>query len=151
MSSGYIPVALRRIVFQDANRLCGYCLSSQEISGTRLVPDHIIPTAKGGLSERDNLWMACRRCNEHKGARTEAIDPITEEVVPLFNPRFEVWALHFVWNPAGTYIIGLTAIGRATIIALNMNDEAIVTARTNWARVGWHPPDSAELWRERNE
>jgi hypothetical protein len=34
----------------------------------------------------------------------------------------------------------LTAIGRATIIALNTNNEVIVDARRRWVGVGWHPP-----------
>lgn len=28
--------------------------------------DHIIPEALGGLTEEDNLWLACPLCNEHK-------------------------------------------------------------------------------------
>ena len=41
----------------------------------------------------------------------------------------------------GTQIIGLTAIGRATVVALRLNNEEIVGARWLWAQAGWHPPD----------
>jgi hypothetical protein len=37
-------------------------------------------------------------------------------------------------------LMGLTAIGRATIIALNIHNEVIVDARRRWVSVGWHPP-----------
>ena len=37
--------------------------------------------------------------------------------------------------------MGLTAVGRATIVALNMNNAVIVYARRRWVSVGWHPPD----------
>jgi len=37
-------------------------------------------------------------------------------------------------------VVGLTAIGRATIVALKMNNEVIVDARRRWVSAGWHPP-----------
>jgi hypothetical protein len=40
----------------------------------------------------------------------------------------------------GTEIVGMTAIGRATCLALNMNNSLIVEARRRWVAVGWHPP-----------
>ena len=49
--------------------------------------DHLLPVAAGGLTVRENLWLACRSCNEHKGDRTRAEDTVTGEVVALFNPR----------------------------------------------------------------
>jgi hypothetical protein len=48
-------------------------------------------------------------------------------------------AAHFAWDTSGTRLIGLSAVGRATIIALNMNNEVIVDARRRWVSVGWHP------------
>jgi len=37
-------------------------------------------------------------------------------------------------------IEGRTAVGRATVTALNMNHPDIVAARRLWIEVGWHPP-----------
>jgi hypothetical protein len=37
------------------------------------------------------------------------------------------------------HILGLTAVGRATILALNMNNTVIEDARRRWVSVGWHP------------
>jgi hypothetical protein len=50
------------------------------------------------------------------------------------------WTEHFMWENSGTRIAGLTNIGRATVIALRLNNENIVEARTFWVQVGWHPP-----------
>jgi hypothetical protein len=75
--------------------------------------DHLVPEAQGGLTEEGNLWLACSACNTFKGGRTRVLDPLTGEIVPLFNPRQQRWEEHFVWTVAGDYIIGQTAIGRS--------------------------------------
>lgn len=118
---------------------CGYCQTSSKITGQPLSVDHIIPQARGGSSEDENLWLSCRRCNEYKGAKVEEIDPATNLSIPLFNPRQQVWSQHFVWSDDGTQIIGLTPCGRATVIAIKLNNPHIVEARRLWVSVGWHP------------
>jgi hypothetical protein len=60
--------------------------------------------------------------------------------VPLFNPRAQRWNDHFAWSADATRVEGSTPVGRATVIALRMNQPLIVTARGRWARVGLHPP-----------
>jgi len=135
-----ITPELRRQVSADAQYRCGYCHTSQHIIGGPMVIDHIIPLSRGGLTVRENLWLACRRCNEFKGVHTEAVDPQTGLTVPLFNPRTQSWSVHFAWSRDGTEIIGLTAVGRATVIALRLNNPEIVGARALWAQAGWHPP-----------
>lgn len=55
--------------------------------GAALTIDHILPLANGGSNTRENLWSACRQCNEAKQARTHARDPETGERSLLFNPR----------------------------------------------------------------
>ena len=99
-----------------------------------------MPESKGGLTERENLWLACHSCNKFKGDRTQAIDPQTEEVVSLFNPRTQNWPEHFRWSLDGALIIGLTPYGRATVEALQMNNDYVVEARRFWTLAGWHPP-----------
>jgi len=64
---------------------------------------------------------------------------LTGELVPLFHPRQQQWFEHFVWDEAGVSILGLTPVGRATVTALNMNNEVISEARRNWVRLGWRP------------
>jgi len=47
---------------------------------------------------------------------------------------------HFTWTQNGTPVIGLTAIGRATVSALKLNGAFLVEARRWWVKAGWHPP-----------
>ena len=140
MSDSYTPVQVRRQVKQDAGSLCGYCHCSERVTSSALVLEHIKPKATGGETVRENLWLACVQCNQYKSDRTHASDPLTDEVVPLYNPRTQSWAEHFTWDETGCYIIGVTAMGRATVEALQLNRELAVTARQFWVSVGWHPP-----------
>jgi hypothetical protein len=41
---------------------------------------------------------------------------------------------------AGTHILGMSPSGRATVVALKLNNAEIVSARLLWVGVGWHPP-----------
>ena len=102
--------------------------------------EHMIPESKGGLTEEENLWLACSLCNSYKGSHTEYRDPLSGQVVRLFNPRQQVWSEHFEWYDGGTRILGLTAIGRATVDALRLNRRSLVFSRKRWATAGWHPP-----------
>jgi hypothetical protein len=140
MSKTYIPVALRKLVAEQSRYRCGYCLTQEEVVGTTMEIDHLLPRALGGPTEEANLWLACGSCNEFKGNRVVGIDPGTEEAVALFNPRRQQWREHFAWSIEGDRIIGLTPTGRATVIVLNLNRPVLVVARRRWATVGWHPP-----------
>ncbi|MFZ0546195.1 MAG: HNH endonuclease [Candidatus Promineifilaceae bacterium] len=136
----YLPGELRRQLEEADDHRCAYCQTSQANSGQKLVPDHIIPESKGGERAFENLCFACRLCNEFKGPQTTAKDPLTNDWVSLFNPREQSWQEHFAWDASGLKIDGLTAVGRATIVALKINNEVIVPARQKWVSAGWHPP-----------
>ncbi|MGE0127107.1 MAG: HNH endonuclease [Blastocatellales bacterium] len=140
MSSAYIPPALRQQVAEAARHRCGYCLSAQRYVMGILEIEHIISLALGGASDESNLWLACGFCNRFKGTQISAVDPASGERVPLFNPRTQKWSEHFQWDEAGVLIIGITAIGRATVVALQLNNELAVRVRGHWVRAGWHPP-----------
>ncbi len=135
-----IPQSLYARLKVQAGSLCGYCRTSAKITGQPLTVEHIIPVSRGGTSAEENLWFSCRRCNEYKGSQIEGKDPETNKNVMLFNPRKQVWHEHFTWSAEGDMIIGLTPTGRATVIALNLNNPDIVEARRRWVSVGWHPP-----------
>jgi hypothetical protein len=45
-----------------------------------------------------------------------------------------------MWSRDGIEIIGITPCGRATVEALRLNNENVVTARYVWTKVGFHPP-----------
>lgn len=140
MSRSRIPVEVRERVRHVAADRCGYCLSSQELVLGRLQLDHIIPIAKGGTDDEDNLWLACSLCNSYKGIQTTGVDPLTNAIVSLFNPRQQTWSGHFHWPEDGAQIDGLTPCGRATVIALQLNNVLAVTVRRGWIQAGWHPP-----------
>jgi S1-C subfamily serine protease len=102
--------------------------------------EHIVPLAKGGSTDEDNLWLACPLCNGHKGAQTQAVDPLTGISSLLFNPRLQGWGDHFEWSADGFMIVGKSVCGRATVVALQLNNGFLVSARRRWVMAGWHPP-----------
>jgi len=140
MRRSYIPKAIRQRVMAAARRRCGYCLTAQEFSGAQLVVEHIQPLARDGTNHEENLWLACSWCNSYKSSQVDAIEPLTGKQTPLFNPRQQVWLEHFKWSEDGAEIIGITACGRATVAALQLNNEFVVPARRRWVSAGWHPP-----------
>lgn len=140
MSQAYIPAAWREQITARANAQCEYCQTQTYLLGMPLQIDHIIPQAAAGETVLDNLCLACPRCNQHKGTQLRALDPITNDMTSLFNPRFERWGDHFRWSEDGAIIHGLTACGRASIMALQMNNPFIVRARLLWVKWGHHPP-----------
>ncbi len=68
------------------------------------------------------------------------IDPETQNEVPLFNPRTQIWSEHFQFSDGYSLILGLTPIGRATVSRLKINREYVVRARKRWQVIGWEPP-----------
>ncbi len=135
-----IPLELRQRLAIHARHRCGYCLSSVALTGSLMTIDHIIPLALGGTTDEANLWLACRRCNEYKHMQTHGSDPESGDTVALFHPRQQLWSDHFSWSNDGTHIQGITACGRVTVIALQLNHATIVTTRRMWVSVGWWPP-----------
>lgn len=144
MSRSRIPKNLRERVAAQSRYRCGYCLTQESVIGTPMELDHLIPESLGGTTEEDNLWLACSLCNDHKHDRIAALDPVTGEIIRLFDPRRQDWNEHFTWTDEGVRILGHTPTGRATVIALHLNRPALVRARQAWVSVGWHPPTDDE-------
>jgi hypothetical protein len=141
MPRDYLPADLIRRVQEAARHRCGYCLSPQHLVFAPLHIEHIRPRAADGANDEFNLWLSCAICNGHKSDRMCALDPDSGEEVPLFNPREQRWSEHFRWSEDGLRIIGLTSIGRATVIALHLADDPIaLLVRSYWIQAGWHPP-----------
>ncbi len=136
-----ISESLRAKVRAQAGDRCGYCLARQEYVPWVLEIEHIFPKSKGGIDEEDNLWLACHSCNLYKSDQTHGHDPLSGQRVKIFNPRKQQWKRHFRWSEDGAMIVGKTACGRATILALKLNNLVAVTVRRNWIAAGWHPPD----------
>jgi hypothetical protein len=133
---------VRTRVRTQAQDRCGYCLAPQRIVLGWLEIEHILPQARGGSDDEENLWLACRLCNNYKNAQVEGIDPETGRRVSLFNPRRQRWSDHFTWSEDGTRILGRTPCGRATVLCLQLNNVIAVMVRREWVTAGWHPPQS---------
>jgi len=122
-----ISDAQRRRVSQRANGRCEYCLLHQEHSVKKHEPDHIIPRKHGGPDSDDNLAWSCFLCNRSKGSEVAAYDTETGQLVPLFNPQKQIWQEHFSMKMGE--IIAHTAVGRVTILVLQLNRPRRVEAR----------------------
>ena len=139
--SGYVPANLRRRVQEHFAHCCAYCRTAEHLSVATFEVEHIIPRSAGGETVFGNLCLACPTCNRCKADRTVAIEPDTQHETPLFSPQQDAWNEHFAWNHDATEITALTAVGRATIVALRMNRPQLVRVRRMWVIMGEHPPD----------
>ena len=119
---------VKAFVRARAGGRCEYC-HIRSVSLPHLVfhVEHVVPRQHLGTDELMNLALACDRCNFHKGTNLSAIDPISNQVVRVFNPREQIWDEHF--EISDHRIIGLTDVGRATVRLLNMNAENRVQLR----------------------
>lgn len=120
----------RRVVRERAENRCEYCrLSQHEAPVVQFHIEHIRPRQHGGDDSLQNLLLGLSTMQLPKGPNVAAFDPGTNQLVPLFNPRTQTWTEHFT-SRAGL-VIGLTAIGRATVLLLQMNTDDRVDLRLN--------------------
>jgi 5-methylcytosine-specific restriction endonuclease McrA len=133
-----MPQHLRRLVIERARECCEYCLVSQLTDSGAYHIDHLTALKHGGQTVSENLALACVDCNLHKGSDLATIDWASEAVIPLFNPRKHTWREHF--RLAGAQIVGITAIGQATIRLLRLNDPERVAYRQVLIEAGLYPP-----------
>jgi len=84
--------------------------------------------------------LACDGCNKRKTNKILFIDSLHDEPVVIFNPRTDNWHEHFKWSDDSLQMIGLTAIGRATIDCLKLNRKGVVNLRRPTKLDGEHPP-----------
>jgi 5-methylcytosine-specific restriction endonuclease McrA len=132
-----ISAALRREVRERARERCEYCLIAESEAFGPHEPDHLIAFKHGGETSSANLVLACFDCNRFKGADIASLDPLTGELVPLFNPRTQQWAEHFQLDEY--HIIPLTAVGRATERLLKLNIAKRLQAREESTALGSYP------------
>jgi HNH endonuclease len=125
---------VRDVVRRRAGGFCEYCLFPEEWSRLSHHVEHIVARQHGGDDDTENLALACHRCNLRKGPNLSGVDPATLLMTPLFHPRRDRWAAHFVRR--GLRIEGLTPIGRATVQVLALNDERRIELRAALFRGG---------------
>ncbi len=127
MSVTYIPTALRNSVYKRADGRCEYCRISEAVSFAKHQIDHIIAEKHGGQTVEENMALSCALCNKYKGSDLTSIDGKTGAIVPLFNPRKDVWSEHF--KIENETFIGLTLNARATIQLLQINNSVRIEER----------------------
>jgi hypothetical protein len=124
-------------VFTRAAGRCEYCLLPQDAVAYQHEPDHIIPRQHDGMTDADNLALACTRCNRYKGPNVGSFDPETGKLVPFYNPRTQVWQDHFRLD--GPVIQPLTAEGRVTVKIFRLNDADRVEERQLLINIELYP------------
>jgi len=126
-------------VKQRAQDCCEYCWSQEAYSPDTFSVEHIVPLAKGGTNDANNLANACQGCNNRKFVSTEAIDSLTGAMAVLYHPRRDRWTEHFAWDEDYLVMIGLTPTGRATVEKLELNRKGVVNLRRLLQESGLHP------------
>lgn len=140
---GHQPLAFSRDdLLQRAGRHCEYCLRRLEGSGWEV--EHTYPRWLGGASSFTELAVSCSRCNRNKGGHVHWRDPVTGTVVPLFNPRQENWSEHF--RDCGLYIIGKTAVGRATASLLFRSTRQYLPKDLRWDVIADIEDENLHSW-----
>jgi len=137
MTPSLISPSLRQLVIERAQGKCEYCLIHQDYSIYSHEIDHVIARKHGGKTVAKNLALACLSCNRHKGSDLTTFDPLSYEIVLLFNPRRQVWTDHFTLEE--THIIGKTATGRATVFLLKLNASTRLSYRQVLILQGHYP------------
>ena len=130
----------RQRVAERAQHCCEYCLSQIRFATQSFSVEHITPRHHGGTTTLDNLAFACQGCNNHKHIKTEGFDGVSGQQVSLYHPRRDRWSAHFRWDEDCTLIVGITPIGRATVVALRLNRDNVVNLRHVLYAMGEHPP-----------
>ena len=115
------------LVRSRAREHCEYCRIPEQYYTELFQIEHIVARCHGGGEEPENLALACRHCNLHKGPNLSGLDSITSELTRLFNPRTDNWEEHF--NIEHGVVHGLTAIGRTTAYVLDMNSDRRIELR----------------------
>jgi hypothetical protein len=136
-----ISAEQKRYILKRARNRCEYCISPMSHAIQAFNVEHIIPEAKGGTDDLDNLASACGGCNGHKYIKTHAFDPFDNQLVPLYHPRLMSWQAHFIWSDDYLEIVGISPTGRATVKALNLNRFGVVNLRRSLLLEGLHPPE----------
>lgn len=139
MSRRRFTPAERAFIIERARRYCEYCRTPLDFSPESFEIEHIIPISRDGSNEMENLALACGGCNIRKSHFIQAVDPVTNDPVNLFNPRTDVWEDHFQWSLDFSLVEGLTPVGRATMLLLGLNRKGLVNLRLALAMYGVHP------------
>ena len=132
-----MDAALEALVRQRASERCEYCRFPEAFAELPFQIDHVVARQHGGTPAAENLALACCFCNRYKGPNLSGVDPMTNNVIRLFNPREQRWENHFRWD--GPLLMGNTATGRATVRTLNLNRADALAVRRAIMAEGVYP------------
>ena len=151
---------VRLVVQARARDACEYCLMP---TNSLFHVDHVIPTGfvesahldplvprPEGVPEfdhLDNFAWSCPFCNVFKGRQLTA--RVGRQRIPLFHPRRQIWAEHFVLAEQHLLILGTSPTGVATARALRFNDSrprGPLTTRYRAITSAFYPPAWARPW-----
>jgi 5-methylcytosine-specific restriction endonuclease McrA len=95
-----IPVKFSRqnIYIRDDHK-CQYC--GKRLTTDELTWDHVLPRARGGKTEWENVVTCCIKCNRKKGGRTPSeasMALIKKPSIPVWLPLLKI-SLHFKHTP----------------------------------------------------
>lgn len=137
-----LPIAaeLRAAVKKRARGRCEYCGIPDSATLFAHEADHIIAEQHQGLTDFENLALACFHCNRHKGPNIATINPRTGEIIRLFNPRTDRWMDHFRFN--GAKIVPQSDMGNATATLLQFNSTRRLEARRLLISTGFWDSDA---------
>ena len=126
--------SIKATVRQRAGDCCEYCRLPQDAYDLTFHIEHVVASQHLQDDSLSNLALACDRCNLHKGTNLSTIDPGTQDLVEIFNPREDCWSDHF--TVVGPEIVGTTAKGRGTVRLLQMNAERRLMLRHRLMKEG---------------
>jgi len=128
------PAVAERAVYR-----CEYCHAPEIVFNFPFEVEHILPQARGGSDELDNLALACHACNLFKSDFETGQDEESQAETALFHPRRDTWEQHFQVDIESAEVHGITPCGRATVLRLQMNRPRQVAARLRWILLGLFP------------
>jgi hypothetical protein len=128
------PAVAERAVYR-----CEYCRAPEIVFNFPFEVEHIHPQARGGSDELDNLALACHACNLFKSDFETGQDEESQAETALFHPRHDTWEQHFRVDAESAEVVGITPVGRATVLRLQMNRPRHITARRRWMLLGLFP------------
>jgi len=134
VSKTYISASLRRTISEQARGCCEYCLQPEFFAFSPHEIDHVIAEKHGGATIEDNLALACKLCNTFKGSDIASVDPLTNDITPLYHPRRDRWSEHFQLNDFE--LLPLTGRARTTIRLLQINRSDRCEERRLWMSSG---------------
>ena len=133
--SSKISKAARKLIASRANFRCEYCRKPEIIANFGFHVEHIIGRQHGGTDRLSNLAYACSWCNWKKGPNIATILFEGGDLLPLFNPRTNIWHEHFKVEEG--LLIEKTDIAKGTIKLLAMNTVELILERKALAEAGY--------------